>query len=233
MLCLNSYIHEFRILLMLYNIGNLFELVSQQVQTKLLKADSCHDFDHTLRVLANAETLLNSIPAADADTVRLAVLLHDSCRPEENNSCGKLCHAALGAEFAAGLLASLGLSEAEYTPIVRAIATHRFRDGNHPCTIEEKIVYDADKLDSLGAVGIGRAFLFAGNCGARLHNTAGEALAGSAYGKEDTAYREYLVKLRKLPAAMLTEPGRKIAGERAAFMETFFEQLNMETNLNL
>ena len=218
---------------MLYNISDLFASVSQQVQNKLLKADSCHDFDHTLRVLANAENLLRSIPQADADTVRLAVLLHDVCRPEENESCGKLCHAVLGAKFASELLSSYGLSEAEYSPIVNAIATHRFRDGNHPGTIEAKIVYDADKLDSLGAVGIGRAFLFAGHSGARLHNTSEEALSGSAYSKEDTAYREYLVKLHKLPAAMLTEPGRNLAVERAAFMETFFKQLNLETNLNL
>ena len=93
------------------------------------------------------------------------------------------------------------------------------------------IVFDADKLDSLGAAGIGRAFLFAGRENARLHNTAAEALAAEAYSKEDTAYREYLVKLRYLPRKMRSEAGRKIAVERAAFMADFFERLDKETKL--
>ena len=112
--------------------------------------------------------------------------------------------------------------------IVAAVRTHRYRDDNAPQTLEEKIVYDADKLDSLGAAGIGRAFLFAGKFGARLHNTEQEALNSEAYSKEDTAYREYLVKLRYLPDAMLTAPGKRIASERISFMREFFDRLNQE-----
>ena len=106
--------------------------------------------------------------------------------------------------------------------------SHRYRDEVKPETVEEKIVFDADKLDSLGAVGLGRAFLFAGHCGARLHNTEAEALAGEPYGPEDTAYREYLVKLRHLPEIMLTSEGRRLARERLDFMESFFRRLDAE-----
>ena len=110
--------------------------------------------------------------------------------------------------------------------------THRFRAKRIPATLEAKIVYDADKLDSLGAVGVGRAFLFAGRVHARLHNTEREAVNSPAYSREDTAYREYLVKLRHLPDGMLTEPGRTIARERAAFMAEFFRRMNAETGLD-
>ena len=106
--------------------------------------------------------------------------------------------------------------------------SHRYRDEVEPTTLEAKIVFDADKLDSLGAVGLGRAFLFAGHCGARLHNTEAEALNSPAYSREDTAYREYLVKLRKLPAAMLTEPGRAEGTRRLRFMRRFFDRLDAE-----
>ena len=79
--------------------------------------------------------------------------------------------------------------------------------------------------------GIGRAFLFAGRSGAKLHNTCAAALASEEYSEEDTAYREYLVKLRHLPQAMLTEPGRKIAMERIGFMREFFIRMNQESGI--
>ena len=80
-----------------------------------------------------------------------------------------------------------------------------------PETTEAKILFDADKLDSIGAVGIGRAFLFAGEVGARLHNKDRDLSPTKPYTKEDTAYREYMVKLRHSREKMLTKEGRRIA----------------------
>ena len=197
---------------------------------KLADAPGCHDYDHTLRVLRNAELLCSELPQADLDIVRAAALLHDIARPDEIASKGIICHAQAGAEMVLELLA--GDFDSTFIHAVSdAVRTHRFRDDNRPATLEAAIVYDADKLDSLGAVGVGRAFLFAGRENARLHNTAEEAMNSPAYSREDTAYREYLVKLRKLPQSMLTAPGRRIAEQRAAFMHNFFEQLVKETGL--
>ncbi len=209
-----------------------FSSVAQQVKAKLDDASGCHDFDHTSRVLANAERLANELPQADRRIVRLAALLHDFARPEEMASKGEVCHAELGAALLAPLLADAGFDSKTIQTVSEAVRTHRYRDNCAPVTLEGKIVYDADKLDSLGAVGVGRAFLFAGREHARLHNTAEEALSSPPYSREDSAYREYLVKLRHLPDAMLTGPGRLIARSRAAFMEEFFRRLNEETGLN-
>lgn len=211
---------------------NLFEehyaTLQAVVQEKLSNASGCHDYDHTLRVCRNAELLAAELPAADLRIVRLAALLHDIARPEEMAAKGTLCHAELGAEIVKKLLVER--FEPDFADRVSAaVRTHRYRDDNRPQTLEAEIVYDADKLDSLGAVGVGRAFLFAGRENARLHNTAEEALNSPAYSREDTAYREYLVKLRYLPESMLTAPGKRIAMERADFMHDFFEQLEKET----
>ena len=209
----------------------LHTTVSRIVKKHLLSSESSHDFDHTLRVCRNAEKLLEQLPEADKDVVRLAALLHDIARPEEKGN-NRVCHAKLGAKMTEKILKELKIEESFAQRIVSAVRTHRYRDNNAPETLEAQIVYDADKLDSLGAVGIGRAFLFAGKFGARLHNTEKEALTHRVYSKEDTAYREYLVKLRKLPDAMLTAPGKRMALERIGFMQEFFARLNEETELN-
>ena len=211
--------------------GEAFRRLAGTVRKKLERASGCHDFDHTLRVLRNAELLAEELPAADLRIVRLAALLHYFARPEEMAAKGKLCHAVLGAELVRPLLAEAGFEPETVDRVSQAVLTHRYRANRIPATLEAQIVYDADKLDSLGAVGIGRAFLFAGREHARLHNTREEALGSAEYSREDTAYREYLVKLSKLPGCMLTAPGRRIAGERAGFMHEFFDRLNSETGL--
>ena len=210
----------------------LYNTVFRIVKKSLLCSESSHDLDHTSRVCRNADKLLAELPEADADVVRLAALLHDVARPEEKGN-SRVCHAKRGAEKAEKILKELNVEASLAQRIVAAVRTHRYRDNNVPASLEAQIVYDADKLDSLGAVGIGRAFLFAGKFGARLHNTEKEALTHRAYSKEDTAYREYLVKLRKLPDAMLTAPGKRMALERIGFMQEFFDRLNEETELNL
>jgi uncharacterized protein len=78
-------------------------------------------------------------------------------------------------------------------------------------------------------VGIGRAFLFAGEVGARLHDPGIKVKKTRPYTKEDTAYREFLVKLSRVKDRMFTREGRRIARERHAFMAEFFNRLNRET----
>ncbi|MCQ2378358.1 MAG: HD domain-containing protein [Victivallaceae bacterium] len=212
-------------------MGTLEKKVFDAAKRELLSRDGCHDFDHTLRVAANAEALLAQSPEADGAVVKLAVWLHDCARNEEDAANGAVDHARRGAEKARSLLLECGASSELAERVSRAVARHRFRGGNAPQTIEEKIVYDADKLDSLGAVGIGRAFHFAGRIGARLHNAKEEALSGAPYGKEDTAYREYLVKLQRLPEKMQTLPGKRLAEVRVAFMKAFFDRLAEETSV--
>lgn len=209
---------------------HIYDNVYDDVQQRLGASGGCHDFDHTLRVIRNAMMLCKELPDADRKIVLLAALLHDVARPEEDQSQGAVDHAERGAAMVPEILAPYEMPPEQIAHVADAVRTHRYRDGLRPETLEAEIVYDADKLDSLGAVGIGRAFLFAGKTGARLHNDARTALASAPYSLEDTAYREYLVKLRKLPQAMLTRPGWKMAQSRADFMKRFFTVLNQETD---
>ena len=207
----------------------LREAVLKQIEGLLGGEEGCHDFDHTLRVLKNARMLAAEEACSETECllIDLAALLHDCARPEEFASRGRICHAERGAEKAGEILRSLGCSDPEVIlPVCDAVRCHRFRGDFRPATTVAKILHDADKLDCIGAVGIGRAFHYAGKLGARLHNTAEEALNSAEYSREDTAYREYLVKLSKVPDRMATVSGKRHAQERAEFMREFFRRMN-------
>ena len=186
-----------------------------------------HGWDHVERVRRLCERIGRK-EKADLEILMPAAILHDIGRKREDDTRGRLCHATLGARDAAAILAARGYGEKEQRRIVSCIRAHRFRGRKKPMSLEAKVLYDADKLDSLGAVGVGRAFLFAGEVGARLVNT--ERIADTrSYSREDTAYREYMVKLRGLPASMCTRTGRIIARRRAKVMRVFFKRFIRET----
>ena len=199
--------------------------VKEQLSSKISDG---HDFDHTMRVVNHALKLCRDMPQADVEIVHLAAILHDVGRPLEASSQGAVDHAGKGAQIARDFLLQTGMPAERAERVARCISEHRFRNNRKPSSIEAEILFDADKLDSLGAVGIARAFFFAGKVGAGIHNSASQALAGAAYSRDDTAYREYLVKLSKLPERMLTPQGRIQAEELKGFMDEFFSQLNKE-----
>jgi uncharacterized protein len=192
---------------------------------------ACHDWDHTLRVLTNARRL-REIEGGDPLVVDCAALLHDIGRPEELADQGVTCHARRGATLVRDLLPKAGIdSPALIEHIAACVRTHRFRarGEERPASIEARIIFDADKLDSIGAIGIGRSFHFAGRIGARVHNRAEEAEASASYSREDSAHREFLVKLRHVRRNLLTDAGRRLAAGRHRFMLEFFAQLERET----
>jgi len=117
--------------------------------------------------------------------------------------------------------------------ILHCILSHRYRNEHKPTTIEAKILFDADKLDSIGAVGVARDFLFAGSAGSNCLYTGNEKklmknARNFSYTKEDSALLEYLFKLRKIKSKILTKTGKEIAEERHNYMVNFFKRFDLE-----
>lgn len=201
--------------------------VEKKVRDIFKVSSAAHDLEHTLRVLSLAESI-GGAENANIYVIRAASLLHDIGRKEQDESKGKLCHAEIGAEKARKILVEIGADKSFVEEVCHCVKTHRFRGKNTPESIEAKILFDADKLDSIGAVGIGRAFLFAGEVGAKLHNHTIDIALTKSYTEEDTAYREFMVKLRYVKDRMLTEKARIMAIQRHEFMEAFFKRLTEE-----
>lgn len=212
---------------------SLAPAVEAAARRLLAELPACHDWDHTLRVRHLALQLCGT-EGGDRAVVEASALLHDVGRGQELHDQGKTCHASLGATMVPAILLGCGVGDETFVArVAAAVGSHRYRrrSGGAPASLEARIVFDADKLDSLGCIGLARAFHFAGRIGARVHNTAAEATASASYSGEDTAYREFLVKLRHLPGSLLTAGGRALAAGRFAGMQAFFRQLNRECGL--
>lgn len=180
--------------------------------------DPAHDWYHNLRVMSLCERIGRE-EGADMELLRLAALLHDIGRAEERRT-GE-CHAEISAREAAGLLKTEGYGEELIAKVQKAIITHRFRKNNPPVTLEEKILFDADKLDSIGAVGVARAFAYSGVIGQPLQTELPE---------QHTPLKEFEQKLVFCKERMFTRTAKQIAMERHRFMEEFFAQWQREAS---
>ncbi len=202
-----------------------FELAQQLYQT-----GPSHDFTHIERVFRLSLTIGRS-ENANLEILGIAALFHDIAREEENASGGLICHAAASAERTRNLLKARELEPAKIDAICACIATHRFRDHNDPQTIEAKCLFDADKLDSLGAVGIARAYLWLGEHGGTVY-VAQEIWEQTDFEsnrpEEDSLQREWHIKLRNVKDCLYTRTARRIAAKRHRTMENFLTVLENE-----
>ncbi len=190
--------------------------------------NNSHDLDHTMRVHDMCIYIWNK-EWANIEILQISALMHDIGRKKQHETKGKVCHAEYGTKLADEILSELGIEKNKKNQILHCISTHRFRKWNEPQSLEAKILFDADKLDSIWAVWIGRAFMYANEVWARLHNNVGTKIEETEeHWPEDTAYREFEIKLKKVKDRLFTESAKKIAEKKHKIMVDFFENLNDE-----
>jgi uncharacterized protein len=201
----------------------MLDSVKQLAYKHFQAARGSHKWDHTLRVCRLCERI-GRVEKVDMDVLLAAAYLHDIGRSYQDESKGAVCHAEKGARMAGPIVKKLALSEIQKHNILHCIQSHRFRGSHKPKTPEARVLFDADKLDAIGAVGVARAFLFAGEVGARLHSQPADIEDTEPYSADDTGYREFKVKLSKIKGRILTEEGRKLAEDRHMIMVEFFKR---------
>lgn len=191
--------------------------------------DAVHGFDHILRVLKLAERLAEA-EGADLEIVRAAVLLHDASGGETGSEQRKE-HQYLSADFAAELLAAEGWDAERIAAVQHCIVAHRFRGSERPQTLEAQVVFDADKLDVIGAFGVARSIAYDVSVGEPVFAEPSETFLKTGEwepGEPHSSYHEFLFKLNKIKDRLYTDTARQIALERHQFMVDFFAQLLAE-----
>lgn len=222
---------------------NYMEEKYQRIKEFVEKELSCsaHNMEHVMRVYNLCLSLAKDESDVDLDVLKVAALLHDIARVrEDEDHSGDTDHAILGAEMAENILKDLDYSKEQIEEIKHCIIAHRFRGRNKPKTKEAKILFDADKLDVIGVIGIARSFIIAGQYGEKMYSDVPieeyikENLVG---GKPDGRIKdiskhapniEYETKFKHIPERLYTPKAKELAKQKIEYMKQFFEILRRE-----
>ena len=192
--------------------------------------DSAHDAEHVYRVLYNALEIAKAEPDTDYDVLIAACLLHDIGRIDQIAD-PSVCHAAVGSEKAYQFLLELGMDEDFAGQVRHCIATHRFRKNLQPQTLEAKILFDADKLDVTGAIGIARTLMYRGTLTEPLYRVLPDGtISDGSHDIGHSFFREYKFKLEKLYDRFYTARGTELARDRQSIAAAYYENLYKEVS---
>ena len=192
--------------------------------------DSAHDKDHIYRVLSYALEIADTENNVDDDVLIAACLLHDIGRKEQFEN-PQLCHAILGGEKACAFLREHGFDEVFVLRVKRCIQQHRYRKNNPPDSLEAKILFDADKLDVTGAMGIARSLVYKGIVEEPLYIRKTDGSVSDGTEEDEISFlQEYKFKLEKLYDRFYTEKGAELARARQAAAVSFYNSLFAEAS---
>ena len=207
-------------------ISRTHEFLKEKFSTE----SSGHDYHHMYRTWKMAKHIASKESAADGYIVELGALLHDIADWKFHDGDEEA-----GPRAAREWLESLAVDDsaiAHVEDIIRNVSFKGASIENKLRTIEGKIVHDADKLDAMGAIGIGRAFAYGGAKGRPMHDPARPAQqhqSFEAYKNSDGGtINHFYEKLLLLKDRMLTDTGRAMAAHRHTVTEQFLEEFLKE-----
>ncbi|MFW8052953.1 HD domain-containing protein [Vagococcus fluvialis] len=198
---------------------------------KVLSEDQTgHSMDHINRVVKNARNI-QEIEGGDLFLILSGAYLHDVMDDKlvENPQKAR--------EELKKLLISLELEEKVVEHLFEIIDnvsfSHQLEQKEPPkLSLEAKIVQDADRLDAIGAIGIGRTFYYGGKKGHTLYDSTippRDNMTKEDYRINQTVINHFYEKLFKLPDLMQTTTGKKLAYDRkdlmVNFVNAFIEEL--------
>ena len=191
--------------------------------------DGAHDLAHLQRVWHNVRTL-HEDEGGDLQVLIAAVLLHD-CVAVEKNSPLRAHASRLAAEKAAAVLAEMHWPSEKIAAVAHAIEAHSFSANISPLTLEAKIVQDADRLDSLGMLGVARTFYIAGRMGSALYDPQDPQAKQRDYDDKRFCLDHFQTKLLHLADGFQTAAGQRLAQIRHQRLKGFMELLLEEIGI--
>ncbi len=201
-------------------------ILRKHVKTMMAKNDPAHDFEHVLRVYANAERICKK-EKADKKLVLTAALLHDIVSFPKSDPRSKTS-STKSAIKAKKILQKLLYSYEEIKIIINAIENHSFSKNKTPKTLEEKILQDADRLDALGAIGIARTFAVGGAENRSFYNSSDPFCLSRKPNDQEWTLDHFYKKLLVLESKMNTKSGKVEAKRRTKIIKKFLNDLKLE-----
>lgn len=172
-----------------------------------------HKLDHVLRVLSWAKLISAELVGNDEkvnlEILQIAVWLHDVRQPYNEK---KSLHIQGSVIKSREILESIGYPKEKIKRVLEVISQHSSEVVNSPKTIEAKILYDADKLDGFGAIGLARVFTL---CGQQKISVV-------------DAVEWYKQKIAKAKPLLQTSIAKRIVKENEEYINSFFKQFEKE-----
>jgi len=182
--------------------------------------ETAHDREHIYRVLGNCIKIAENETNVDYDILLAAALLHDIGRDGKKKN-----HNEIGAEMAWEFLKTTDYPKCKIGAVCDAIRTHNNESYGKQETLEAKILYDADKLDAVGIMGISRSLIGVGNYNHPMYVIKNGRIDTDEESETDTFVRYYVRCLAKNYDRFFTETAKKIANEQKSIDESFYKAL--------
>jgi uncharacterized protein len=196
-------------------ISPVGQKIERMVQDLVEKDDQsvAHRIDHIRRVMRNARTIAQSYPDVDRQILELGVLLHDVEQPYYD----KANHVSRSMEVARRVMGEAGVAAQTIDRVVQVIYEHSSEHiaERKPSSIEARILFDADKLDGVGASGILRVV----------------SLFAQAGRRRSDAVPWYRNKIDVAIANMQTPQGRALAAPKLKLVEAFLADYEIDLAL--
>ena len=189
-----------------------------------------HDWNHALRVEKNVRKIMPpGVDEAELEVIRAACWLHDTIDEKLADDLRRTV------EEVEMLLIENGATQEqtdEILDIIQNLSYSKNLETKKELTSAGQIVQDADRLDAIGAIGIGRAFYYGGSQGEAMYTDDDprslDELTASTYRNGSSVLNHFYEKLLLLEEQMNTEPGKFEAKKRTNFMKDYLEQLARE-----
>lgn len=207
------------------NMDSLRSALRAQLESRLKSAavaDPAHDLAHVDRVWANVCQIAAGENRLPGPALLAATYLHDLVNLPKDHP-DRASAAAQSAEAAGPIMADLGLYAAQIAEAKHAILSHSYSGDTAPETVDAAILRDADRLDSLGAMGLARTFSVGGQLGRPLMHPTDPFAKDRALDDQAWTVDHFATKLLKLPEGMLTATGRNLAERRARILRSWLD----------
>lgn len=210
------------------NKAGVIEETKNFAQKRLANENSGHDWWHTFRVWKMAKRLTKE-ERGDLFVVELSALLHDveDWKHHEGDE-------SINKNIIKEWLHKHKIEGPVISRVCYVIGEATFRGEASEKKVKSRegaILFDADQLDSIGAIGIARGFMFAGNFKLPMHDPRKKSLRNMSEKKyknfkrsEYTQINHFYEKLLLLKDLMNTKTGKKIAMERHSFMKQYLKK---------
>ena len=192
------------------NDKEIIEKTVQYVKETLKSDSSGHDWSHIERVWKTSIAIAEREGGVDMFILQLAALLHDIADHKFHGG-----DTTVGPRVARKWLKSLSVSSEVIDKVEFIVAHISFNGGKNKVLMSTKegmIVQDADRLDSIGAIGIARTFAYGASVGNGL----------------DVSIQHFYDKLLLLKNKMNTKVGLEMAEERHVYLQNFLGQYYKE-----